>query len=218
MTFHDRTTAGRLLAEHLDDLVTPSSILAALSRGGVAVALPVSERFGVPLAMTYVSKLAAPAAPELALGAIDEEGVMLVDTGMATALALAPEDVEAARQRAETDIRRRMAEYLIPPLSRYAPGHAVVLVDEGIATGLTMRAAVAYARRHGARHVAVAVPCASAAAIRRLRPEVDRLVALVVDQHFSAVGDYYGDFRPLGDDEVARMLARAAEHVRSPSS
>jgi putative phosphoribosyl transferase len=143
---------------------------------------------------------------------------MLVDTVLATPLALGPGDIAAARQRAETDIRTRMMAYRMPPLSRSAPGRAVVLVDEGIATGLTMRAAVAYARRHGAQQVAVAIPCASAAAVRRLRPEVDRLVALVVDPLFSAVGDYYDDFRPLGDDEVAEMLARAAEHVRSPSA
>lgn len=168
--------------------------------------------------MTYVSKLTAPAAPELALGAIDEEGVMLLDTGMATDLALAPEEVEAARHRAQTAIRRRMTQYRAPPLSRYAPGHAVVLVDEGIATGLTMRAAAAHARRHGATRVAIATPCASAAAVRRLRSEVDELVALTVDPSFRAVSDYYDDFVPVDDDEVVRMLARAAEHVRSRSA
>ena len=210
MTFRDRTDAGRRLAEALAGRLEPPVVIAAIPRGGVAVALPIVERFRVPLAVVYARKLTAPIAPEFAFGAIDEDGHVTLDAGSVRMLGLQPADTERAKERVAAEIRRRMAAYRVPPLTAYLPDAEVVLVDDGLATGLTMRAALDSARRHGARKITVAVPCASVAAADEFRRTADRFVSLVVDPDFMAVGQYYDDFSPVSDDEVLAMLARAA--------
>jgi predicted phosphoribosyltransferase len=178
------------------------------------VALPIAERFELPLTVVYARKLTAPVAPELAFGAIDEDGKATLDPETVTALRLGPEDIEEATALVRKEIERRMVWYGAPPLAHYLPGATVVLVDDGLATGLTLRAALAYARRHGARQVVVATPCASAGAGEFFRREADHFVSLVVDEQFQAVGQYYRDFSPVHDDEVLAMLARAEQHRR----
>jgi putative phosphoribosyl transferase len=210
MTFRNRTEAGQALGDALAPVLAPPFVVGAIPRGGVAVALPLVERFRARLALVYASKLTAHVAPEFAFGALDEDGVAHVDAESVARLGLSPEDVERAKGRVSGEIQRRMAAYGAPPLGRHLPGPGVVLVDDGLATGLTMRVAVAYARRHGARDVTVAAPCASAQAAREFERTADRFVSLVVDPEFQAVGQYYVDFTPVSDDEVVAMLARAA--------
>jgi putative phosphoribosyl transferase len=212
MTFNDRTDAGRKLAESLVPVLKPPCVVAAIPRGGVAVALPIVERFHLPLTVVYARKLTAPAAPEFAFGAIDEDGQTIVDAQSVAMLDLSRADVEQAKQRVSKEIRRRMETYGVPALGHYLPDTAVVLVDDGLATGLTMRAALQYARRHRAREIIVAVPCASASAAREFECAADRFVSLLVDADFAAVGEYYRDFSPVSDDQVIAMLtgARAA--------
>lgn len=209
MRFKDRDEAGHILAEKLVPLVRPPCVVAAIPRGGVAVALPVVERLRAPLTVAYARKLTAPVAPELAFGAIDEDGQVIIDRDTVEMLGLGREEVEQAKARVGAEIRRRMARYGVPPLAHYLPEHAVVLVDDGLATGLTMRAAVVYARRRGAREITVAAPCAAAEAASRFQREADRVVSLVVDEAFMAVGQYYVDFSPVTDEAVTAMLAWA---------
>ncbi len=211
MRFHDRAHAGRELAEALVPVCKPPCVVAAIPRGGVSVAMPIVERLRAPLTVVYARKLTAPIAPEFAFGAIDEDGRAIVDERSVAMLGLAPAEVEKAKERVAKEIRRRMTAYGVPPLAEHLPGAAVVLVDDGLATGLTMRAALEYARRHGAREVIVAVPCASDAAAREFERAADRFVSLTVDPDFMAVGQYYADFSPVSDDEVIAMLARARE-------
>jgi putative phosphoribosyl transferase len=211
MRFSDREEAGRQLAERLESVISRPSVLVAIPRGGVAVALPAVRRFQLPLTVVYARKLTAPVAPELAFGALDEDGETLVDADIVAALKLRPEDIDAAKTRVGAEIRRRMALYKVPPLGHYLPGSGVVLIDDGLATGLTMRAALAYARRHGARDVTVAVPCASGEAASRFRREADRFVSLIVDETFVAVRNYYQDFSPVSDQQVLAMLAPSGE-------
>jgi putative phosphoribosyl transferase len=213
MLFKNRTEAGRALATAVETMMTRPFIVAALPRGGVAVALPVAERLAVPLVVSYARKLTGPRAPELAFGALDEDGRTIIEPSTVAALQLSPLDVQQATARVSADIHRRMARYRIPPLGRSLPGAGVILVDDGLATGLTMQAAVGYARRHRAREIAVAVPCAAAHAARRLRQAVDHFVSLVVDEEFTAVAHYYDDFSPVRDEDVMTMLARAVEHI-----
>jgi predicted phosphoribosyltransferase len=215
MTFRDRTEAGRALGDALAPVLAPAFVVGAIPRGGVAVALPLVERFRAPLALVYASKLTAPAAPEFAFGALDEDGQAHVDAPSVALLGLSPEDVDRVKGQVRGEIQRRMAAYGAPPLGTYLPGPGVVLVDDGLATGLTMRVALAYARRHGARDVTVAVPCASAPATREFERAADRFVALVVDLEFQAVGQYYVDFAPVSDDDVLAMLARASTAARA---
>jgi putative phosphoribosyl transferase len=207
-----------LLAAELRRLVSGPAVVAAIPRGGVSVAVPIVERLAVPLTVVYARKLTAPLAPELAFGAIDEDGHAIVDAATASMLGLAPEDVEAAKKRVAAEIERRMKLYRVPPLGRYLPGATVVLVDDGLATGLTMRAAVAYARRHSAREVIVAVPCASARAVDEFGHQADRLVALIVDEAFLAVGAYYVDFSPVSDQAVLAILERLGAAERLPAT
>ena len=214
--FKDRTAAGEQLAERLLSLLARPFVIAAIPRGGIAVALPIVERLQRPLAVVHACKLTAPAAPELAFGALDEDGQLAVDQPTVARLELGPEVVASATARAEAEIRRRIAVYKARPLAHYLPGPDVILVDDGLATGLTMHAAVAYARRHGAREIAVAVPCASEEAAARFRQEADRFVSLIVGDAFGAVGGYYADFSPLTDEEVSAMLARV-EDSSTPS-
>jgi predicted phosphoribosyltransferase len=208
-TFADRAEAGRILADRLGPLVKPPYVVAAIPRGGVAVAIPIVERLACPLTVVYARKLTAPVAPELAFGAIDEDGECLFDETTVSLLGLTPSDIEQARIRVTSEIRRRMSLYRVPPLAHHLPDRTVILVDDGLATGLTMRSAVAYARRHAARSIVVAVPCASTSAAEYFQRAADRLVSLVVDPAFVAVGVYYVDFSPVTDEEVLAMLSRA---------
>ena len=210
--FQDRAEAGRFLAAKLEPVISRPCVVAAIPRGGVAVGLPIVERLRVPLTVVYARKLTAPFAPEFAFGALDEDGETVVEPASVAMLGLSPDDMEKAKAKVSAEIRRRAALYPVRPLASYLPGSAVVLVDDGLATGLTMRAALRYARRHGAREIIVAVPCASAEAARRFRQEADRFVSLVVDPEFAAVGQYYIDFAQVSDTQVTAMLARAQAH------
>jgi putative phosphoribosyl transferase len=211
VNFRDRADAGRQLAEALVSILKPPCVVAGIPRGGVAVALPLVERFRVPLTVVYARKLTAPVAPEFAFGAIDEDGETIIEAASVAALGLSQADVEQAKERVSKEIRRRMATYGVPGLGHYLPDAAVVLADDGLATGLTMKAALQYARRHGAREIIVAVPCAAAAAAREFERAADRFVSLLVDPGFMAVGQYYKDFSSVSDTEVIAMLARARE-------
>jgi putative phosphoribosyl transferase len=206
--FKDRRAAGEQLAARLQSLLARPFVIAAIPRGGIAVALPIVERLQRPLAIVHACKLTTSAAPELAFGAVDEDGHDTVDRQTVARLELSPEVIASAKAHVEAEIRRRMALYKAHPLVQCLPGQDVILVDDGLATGLTMHAAVEYARRHGAREITVAVPCASEEAAARFRQDADRFVSLIVGDAFGAVRGYYADFAPLTDEEVCAMLAR----------
>ena len=207
--FRDRTAAGERLAERLQTLLARPCVIAAIPRGGVAVALPIVERLRRPLAIVQACKLTMPTEPELTFGALDEDGQTTIDREAVGRLKLGDEDVDSVKTRVEAEMRRRAALYKARPLAQYLPGPDVVLVDDGLATGLTMRAAVRYVRRLGAREVTVAVPCASEAAAARFRDEADRFVSLIVGDVLGAIGGYYADFAKLTDEQVSTMIARA---------
>jgi putative phosphoribosyl transferase len=211
--FRDRAEAGRALADRLAPLVSLPCIVAAFPRGGVAVALPVAERLRAPLTVIYARTLTAAIAPELVFGALDEDGQMVTDPGTTAWLRLTDAELERAKAAVRTEIQRRMSRYRAAPLARYLPGATVVLVDDGGASPLTMAAALSYARRHGAAEVIVATPCASGPAAERLRHEADELVALVVDERFTAAHEYYRDFSPVSDEQVATMLEQARRRL-----
>jgi putative phosphoribosyl transferase len=218
LLFHDRAQAGRALAARLGPLIPPPCVVAGIPRGGVVVALPVAERLHAPLTVAYARKLAAPLAPELAFGAMDEDGEAILDVATMRVFRLGPADLAEARETVRREIERRIALYQAPPLAAFLPGSVVVLVDDGLATGLTMRAALDYARRHGAREVTVAAPCASAEAAARFQREADRFVSLIVDPGFQAVGQYYAVFSQVSDQEVLAMLRRTRTPARPEPS
>jgi predicted phosphoribosyltransferase len=213
--FKNRHEAGRQLATMLQAPNREPCVVAAIPRGGVVVALPISERLNVQLTVSYARTLRDPRMPEVAFGSVDEDGHVIIDASTVARLGLAPADVERAKARVEADIHRRIERYRAPLLRRLLPASRVIIVDDGVATGLTMRAAIAYARRHGARAVTVAVPCASAQVARRLGEAADQVVSLLVEEKIRPIRHYYVEFCPVTDDDVAQLLARAAEHVPS---
>jgi len=216
MTFQNRSQAGELLAERLAGRVRRPCVVAAIPRGGVVVALPVTERLGAPLALVYARKLSSPSWPELAFGALDEDGFEILDDDSVDALGLDPTEIESARSHTRDAIRARMDLYRAPRLADFLPGRSVVIVDDGLATGLTVRSAIRYARRHDATDITVAVPCAATESADRVEREADRLVTLVTDPGFRGVSQYYVDFSQVSDEQVAAMLARSRAQAGDP--
>ncbi len=210
MRFEDRAHAGQELARRLVPLVAAPCVVGAIPRGGVAVGFPVARALAAPLVVVHAHKLSAPVAPEFAFGALDEDGEVLLDRSSVADLGLGGEDLERARQRAWEQMRARIARRTGARLEAWLP-REVVLVDDGLATGLTMLAGVRYARRHGATTITVAVPCASREAADAVTAEVERFVCPLVDPGFDAVGSYYVDFTQVSDEEMALLLAGASE-------
>jgi putative phosphoribosyl transferase len=192
--FADRASAGRRLADALPDI--PDAVVAGLARGGVPVAAEVAHALRAPLDVLVVRKIGHPQQPEYALGAVTEDGVAV------------PPDVPAELAQPQLERARELARCLrgdVPALP--LAGRAAVIVDDGLATGRTMTAALESAERRGARRVVAAVPVASGPAFRALseRWEVHALT-VVEPPAFFAVGQFYLDFRQVGDEEVTRLL------------
>ena len=177
-----------------------------LPRGGVPVAAEVSRALGAPLDVFVVRKLGVPGREELAMGAIASGGVRVLNDAVIERLGIHDHTVAAVTAREEQEVRRRELAYRgeRPPLD--LTGRTVVLVDDGLATGSTMRAAVAAVRGQGARSVVVAVPAGALATVDRLRSEADDVVCAVTPEPFYAVGQCYTDFSQTSDDEVRRLV------------
>ncbi|MEQ1854984.1 MAG: phosphoribosyltransferase [Longimicrobiales bacterium] len=209
--FADREQAGRLLAA----LVAPEvegedAIVLALPRGGVPVGYEVATRVGAPLDVLLVRKLGVPWQPELAFGAIATGEVVVMNEDHVQALGLDRETVRGTieRERIELDRRERLYRDGRGPLD--LEGKTVVIVDDGIATGSTVRAALGTLAQLGAARRIVACPVAAAETVRELESEADGVLCLMTPLDFSAVGEWYEDFRPVSDDEVRTLLKRAA--------
>jgi len=209
--FRDRTEAGRLLGERLGDLARRTDVVVlALPRGGVPVGRQVARALGAPLDVFLVRKLGLPAQPELAMGAIASGGTQVLNEELVRELRLGGDVIERVAERERGELERRehlyRGERPFPELS----GRTVVLVDDGLATGATMRAAVEAVRTRGPARVVVAVPTAPRHSLRELEPPVDGLASLIAPEPFYAVGAWYDDFREVPDDEVRRVLALPA--------
>ncbi|SFD87274.1 phosphoribosyltransferase [Blastococcus tunisiensis] len=207
--FADRRAAGRALGEQLVGRLPPDPLVLGLPRGGVVVAAEVAAVLGAPLDVLVVRKLGLPAQPELAMGAIAAVGGSIETVRVDPVLSAAAVDAgtfdEVGRQEL-AELRRREAAYREgrPPLA--VSGRAVVLVDDGVATGATVRAAVSAVRAGGATSVTVAVPVGSPRACAALEPLVDGLVCLLAPRGFRAVGQAYADFDQTTDEEVRDAL------------
>lgn len=211
--FKDRREAGRELADRLQAMVWPvRPVVLALPRGGVPVAAEVAQRLGAPLDVLVVRKIGVPGQCELAAAAVAEGRPPLVlvrGMGLLPAQALPP-DVAAQLPQATAELDRRVRAYRQGRELRSLAGLPVVLVDDGLATGTTMRAAVAAARARMAREVIVAVPVGGSTAVAEMRRVADRVVCLRQPLELWSIGEHYQDFHQLDDDEVAAALGRGA--------
>jgi putative phosphoribosyl transferase len=209
--FSNRRDAGRRLAALLLPLAAEQPVVIGLPRGGVPVAEEVALALGAPLEVLAVRKIGAPGNPEYGIGAIAEDGTRLLDLGAVAALGVEDDALEEIIARESAELRRRVEAYRgdRPPLS--LRGRTVIVVDDGVATGVTDTAALRAARRRDPRRLVLAVPvCAPDSAVR-LRQEADELVCLIEPEQLYGVGQWYVDFTQVSDAEVLATLARAAD-------
>lgn len=206
--FADRVDAGRQLADKLRERRLPvDAVVLGIPRGGVVVAAEVARGLDLPLDVVAAAKIGAPGNPEYAIGAVAADGEVYANPTSGFSLEEARYDSGPALEK----VRRSLADFRDgrPPLS--LQGRVAVVVDDGLATGLTALAACDYVRRSGAKRVVLGVPVAAPGSVRALEPHVDELVVLYTPAGFSAVGQFYSRFGQTEDDEVAQLLAEAAE-------
>lgn len=208
-TYRDRAEAGRVLADRLTDLAgRPEVVVLGLVRGGVLVAQVIAERLGVPMDVLVVRKLGVPFAPEVAYGALGPGGVQVLNDMVADRIGETDRAEVRRREQAELDRREQRYRAGRPPLD--LTGRTAVIVDDGLATGATARAAVQVVRHLGAARVVVAVPVGAEQAYEMLDAEADQVVCVRTPADFAAVGAYYDDFHEVSDDEVTRALTATA--------
>lgn len=210
MPFRDRREAGRRLAERLSGLRASSPLILGLPRGGVPVAYEVAKGLGAPLDILVVRKLGVPYQPELGMGAVGEDGVRVLNADVVRQAGVTEAQLRQveARERAEVEERATRLRGGRPAMP--LEGRTVVIVDDGLATGGTARAAVRVARERGATRVILAVPVAPPETVATLRRDADDVVAVETPEPFFAIGGWYSDFSPTSDDEVVELLVRAA--------
>jgi putative phosphoribosyl transferase len=209
--FADRASAGRALAERLDHYAgREDAVVLGLARGGMPVAFEVAHALGLPLDVFLVRKLGVPGREELAMGAIASGGVRVINSEIVDAVALAAEDIEAIAAREQVELDRRERTYREGRPAAAVAGRVAILVDDGLATGSSMRAAVLALRQRDAAEVVVAVPVAPPQTCAELEREADAVICARTPEPFDAVGRWYEDFTQTTDDEVRALVAGAA--------
>lgn len=212
MPFHDRKDAGEQLARALQKFRKDGPVVIALPRGGVPVGVEVARALDAPLELLIVRKIGVPRQPELAMGAIvdGDEPVVFRNEHVIAMAKVSEAEFAAIRDRELAEIDRRRQRYLaerpFPPLA----DRTVIVVDDGIATGATVRVAIRALRVRHPRRIVVAVPVASPDVVQTLRGEADEVICLETHEAFGAIGLYYADFGQVEDDEVLQALTSAA--------
>lgn len=208
MRFTDRADAGRRLAERLRGELAPDSVVLGLPRGGVPVAYEVARALDLPLDVVVVRKLGVPYQPELAMGAVGED-VRVLNEPVLQMARVNEAELAAVERRERAEVTRRTERLRAGRASVPIAGREVVVIDDGIATGSTARAACQVVRARGAARVVLAAPVAPAGAAQALADAADTVVLLHVPDRFTAVGQFYGDFGQTSDEEVTALLALA---------
>lgn len=205
--FEDRRDAGRQLASRLLPLVAENPIVFALPRGGVPVGIEVARELDAALDILNVRKLGAPQNPELGIGAVAEGGTTVVNTAMARRLGVTQAQFDRTLEREEQELRRRIERFRDGRAPLEVRGRTVIVVDDGLATGLTDLAAVRALRRRGAARIVVAAPVGSSDAIALLAGEADEVVCHTVPEDLYGIGLWYRNFSQVSDAEVLALLA-----------
>jgi len=209
--FFDRTEAGQFLAETLSTYANRDDVVVlALPRGGVPVAAEVAKKLNAPLDVFVVRKLGLPGHPELAMGAIASGGVRVFNGEVVNALRISDEVIDAVSAEELIELQRREKAYRagLPPLD--VEGKTVIVVDDGVATGSTMLAAVSALRQLNAARIVVAAPVIAASTYSDMQGAADEVAAVMMPEHFYAVGQWYEDFFQTSDQEVRDLLAEAS--------
>jgi len=208
--FADRRDAGRRLAALLGDLRSERPVVVGIPRGGVPVAAEVARALEAPLDLVLVRKIGAPGNPEYGIGALAEGDILVIDEESVRRLRLNPAELDAAVQRARSELAERSASRYAEHRRLAVVGRTVLLVDDGLATGHSARAAARSLRERGAARVILAIPVAAPAPVRAARGWVDQVVCVQTPADLWAIGLWYEDFSPTSDEEVAALLAEHA--------
>jgi predicted phosphoribosyltransferase len=210
MLFADRFDAGRLLASKLRSFANRSGVaVLALPRGGVPVGFEVAKALNAPLDVFVVRKLGLPGQEELAMGAIASGGVCVLNEDLVRALGIPNELIDAVAAKEEQELERREHLYREGRPALAVQGRSVILVDDGLATGSSMRVAVMALKRKKPAQIVVAVPVGAPATCAEIESEVDQIVCVATPEPFRSVGEWYGDFSQTSDEEVRDLLRRA---------
>lgn len=214
--FENRVQAGRLLAEALEEYEGTDTLVLAIPRGGVVVAYEVATALGLDLDVIVPRKIGAPGQPELAIGAVASWGnhEFVLDEQAVSYLGVSPRYIEQEVQAQLEEISRRLRAYRETSAPPSVEGRSVILVDDGIATGYTTRAAAIALRKLQASHIVLAVPVAPPESLKALQSYVDEIVCLSTPSQFYAVGYWYRDFAQVSDDEVIALLRASRSHTR----
>ena len=214
--FSDRRDAGLLLAKKLAGYANdPNVVVLGLPRGGIPVAWEIARALGAPLDAFEVRKLGVPGHEELAMGAIGSGGALYLNTEAIDALGISPEQIDRVVALEKRELERREKLYRDSRPRPNLTGKTAILVDDGIATGSSMQAAIASLRRHHPARIVVAIPVAPAESLDEFRAEVDEVVCWTTPEPFYAVGAAYADFAQVSDDEVRALLEQAFERPRA---
>jgi putative phosphoribosyl transferase len=207
MRFRNRREAGRLLAQQIpDEVASEHPVVVGLPRGGVPVAYELARVLHAPLDVIVVRKLGVPFQPELGMGAIGEEGVRVLNQSILETAHITRHELDTVERRERAELERRAARYRAGRPMVPLQGRTAIVVDDGLATGGTARAALQVARSHGARRVVLAVPVAPRETLEWLREDADQIVVVETPEPFHAIGEWYDDFTQTSDDEVVRLL------------
>lgn len=210
--FTDRREAGRLLAAELAKYYGRGDVVVlGLPRGGVPVAWEVARGLRAPLDVLMVRKLGAPGQPELAIGAIGEGGVRVLNMGLIRGLMIAARDIDRIAAVEEKELERRVSAFRGGHEPLVLQDKTVIVVDDGVATGATMRAGLQAVKASGAAKVIAASPIGAPDSVAALAEDADEVVVLQTPACFGAVGEWYEDFRPTTDEDVQRILAQSRE-------
>lgn len=204
--FNDRIDAGKRLAAALKDFSSKKGIVLAIPRGGVVIGHEIANALSLALDVIIPRKIGAPGNPELAIGAVAEDGTAILDQGLINYLGVSREYIKEEIERQKQEIQRRLRLYRQDTTYPNLKGLDVIVVDDGIATGSTMKAALASVKNRGAASVTVAVPVGPPSTIQELEQIADRVVCLYTPEYFQAIGEFYSDFSQTTDEEVIMFL------------
>jgi predicted phosphoribosyltransferase len=212
--FTDRVEAGKRLASALTDFDGKNGIVLAIPRGGVVVGYEIAKALSLPLDVIIPRKIGAPDNPELAIGAMTEDGTIILDDNLITYIGVQRDYIKAESERQKHEIERRLKLYRQNEPYPSLKGLDVVIVDDGIATGSTMKAALTSVKNRGASTVTVAVPVGPPSTIKELKKQADRVVCLYAPEYFQAIGQFYTDFNQTTDEEVIQLLKQSKQKSR----
>jgi putative phosphoribosyl transferase len=209
MVFQNRVEAGKRLAEALATLGLSRPIVLAIPRGGVVVGEEVARELGAVLDIVVTRKIEAPGEPEYALGAVTQEGEAIIDRQAAESLGASASYLDAQVEKKRREVKERMEKFRGGTEYPDLRGRTVIIVDDGIATGSSVGAAVMSVKKKGPKEVVVGVPVAPRDAVETLEQDVDKVVCLETPGPFLAIGEFYRDFEQVSDEEVVRVLQRS---------